>query len=208
MTKSSADQIYDTLLERIVDGKLRPGDSLAEQTIARDFGLSRTPVREALQRLSSAGLTERGTRRAFVVRRMGQAELQDLFEALGELEALVARLAALRMTEIERHQLRDIVAEGDRPDADYEKVNVRFHDILRHGAHNAMLSGLLDDLHRRTLPWRGAQFRARSDRVATSRLEHQAILDAILAQNGELAHLRMREHTASSMRVISELLGS
>ncbi|MEH6774298.1 MAG: GntR family transcriptional regulator, partial [Cereibacter changlensis] len=103
MLKRTADQIYETLLKRIVDGNLRPGDSLGEQATAEEFGLSRTPIREALQRLSNAGLAERGSRRAFVVRRMDQSELQDLFEALGELEALVARLAALRMTEIERH---------------------------------------------------------------------------------------------------------
>lgn len=207
MLKRTADQIYETLLKRIVDGDLRPGDSLGEQATAEEFGLSRTPVREALQRLSNAGLAERGSRRAFVVRRMDQSELQDLFEALGELEALVARLAALRMTEIERHALRDVVAEGEAPGVDYEAVNARFHEILRRGAHNAMLSSLLDDLHRRTMPWRGAQFRARADRVTSSQAEHRALLEAVLTKDGDLAHLRMREHMAASMRVVSELIG-
>ncbi|SEM86074.1 DNA-binding transcriptional regulator, GntR family [Loktanella fryxellensis] len=208
MTKRTADQIYDSVLNRIVDGDLRPGDSLGEQSLAAAFGLSRTPVREALQRLANEGLTERGPRRTFVVRRMGQAELHDLFEALGELEALMARLAALRMTEIERHALREIVSDSERPGIDYEQANARFHEALQLGAHNGMLSNLLADLKNRTMPWRGAQFRARADRVTSSQTEHRAILKAVLARDGDQAHLQMRDHMAASMRVIAELIGT
>ncbi|CAM3323189.1 GntR family transcriptional regulator [Paracoccus nototheniae] len=207
MLKRTADEIYEALLKRIVDGDLRPGDSLGEQATAEEFGLSRTPVREALQRLSTAGLAERGSRRAFVVRRMDQEELEDLFEALGEMEALVARLAALRMTDAECQALRDVVVKGEAPGVDYEEVNAQFHDILRRGAHNAMLSRLLDDLHRRTMPLRGAQFRVRAERVTSSQAEHRALLEAVLAKDGDLAHLRMREHMAASLRVVSQLIG-
>lgn len=205
MINRTADRIFETLLKRIVESDLRPGDPLAEQAIAEEFGLSRTPVREALHRLSMAGLVARGTRRAFVVRRMDQAELEDLFEALGEMEALVARLAALRMTAIERQELRDTVIASEIPGADYEAANARFHDILRKGAHNAILSDVLEDLHQRTMPWRSAQFRMRADRIRSSQTEHRAILTAVLAQDSEGARRQMREHMAASLRIVTEI---
>ncbi|HWL55934.1 MAG TPA: GntR family transcriptional regulator [Paracoccus sp. (in: a-proteobacteria)] len=202
-SKRSADQVHAALSERIVRGIMRPGDTLAESTIAAEFGMSRTPVREALHRLASEGLVERGPRRAFAVRRMGVADLRALFESLGEIEAICARLAAHRMTEIERDGLTRILA-GDADD--YATVNARFHDALREGAQNPVIAGLLDDLNRRSLPWRDASFRAQSSRIDQSRAEHRAILDAVLARDGDRAAALMRAHMASSLSAISEML--
>ena len=74
----TAESIFDTLVGRIVAGGMLPGEPLAEQALAEQFGVSRTPVREALHRLEQASLAERGARRAFVVRRMKAADLADL----------------------------------------------------------------------------------------------------------------------------------
>lgn len=205
MSKKHADQVHSALLMGILEGTYRPGDVLNEIPLAEKYGVSRTPVREALQRLGSGGLTERGARRAIVVRRMEPEMLRALFEAVGELEALVARFAALRMSEMERQSLVMVVNEGERPDADYAAVNERFHDALSRGAQNPVLAGLLADLNLRTMPLRRAQFSARRERVQSSQIEHRAILAAILAQDADEAQRLMRAHAAASLHTVLDM---
>lgn len=198
----SAEQIHARLSAQIVTGQLRPGDILAETALASQFGLSRTPVREALHRLAADGLVERGPRRAFEVRRMSTHALRHLFEALAELEALCAGMAALRMTPADHAVLAGILDRDDLPDADYPRLNARFHQMLRQGAGNEVLAGMLEDLDRRSLPWRNAQFEARRDRIDSSRAEHQAILEAITARDNVGAAAQMRAHIGASLGVI------
>lgn len=202
----SADLIHAAVSAQIVSGALNPGDPLAETALAAQFGLSRTPVREALQRLAAEGLVERGPRRAFVVRRMSADALRHLFEALAELEALCASLSALRMTPTDHAILAGILDRDDLPGADYAHANIRFHEVLRQGAGNAVLADLLADLNHRSLPWRNAQFQARQARIASSRAEHRAILDAITARDADRAADRMRAHMGASLGVILEML--
>lgn len=202
----SADQIHAELSAQIVAGRLRPGDALGESALAASFGLSRTPVREALQRLSAEGLVERGPRRAFAVRRMSTDALRHLFEALAELEALCASLAALRMTPADQAMLAKVLDRADLPGADYPQLNIRFHQILRQGAGNDVLAELLEDLNRRSLPWRNAQFEARAERIDSSRAEHRAILTAIAARDGDRAADAMRAHMGAALGVILEML--
>ncbi|WP_074072848.1 GntR family transcriptional regulator [Rhizobium gallicum] len=205
-TERWADHIHSALVQKIVSGELQPGDMLNELPLADEFGVSRTPVREALQRLSAGGLAERGPRRAFVVRQMDMAAMGDLFEAVGEMEGLVAHMAALRMTELERQSLVRIVSEGERDDIDYALTNARFHSAIHSGAHNQVLSATLTDLNLRTLPWRVAQLRARMSRVQSSRIEHRAIMEAILAHDGDEAARRMRAHMAASFMGLVEIV--
>jgi DNA-binding GntR family transcriptional regulator len=204
----SADQIHATLSAQIVAGQLMPGDPLGEAALAHRFNLSRTPVREALQRMAAEGLVERGPRRAFIVRRMTPADLGHLFEGLGEIEALCARLAAHRMTPIERAELTDILAGAYKSHDDYAALNQRFHDALRLGSGNRVLSDLLADLNRRSLPWRNAQFHASDGRMDSSRQEHNAILQAIITQDGDKAAALMRDHMASSLAVVLRMIAS
>ncbi|MCG6112479.1 MAG: GntR family transcriptional regulator [Paracoccus sp.] len=204
----SADQVHAALSAQIVAGTLRPGDPLAETALAARFGLSRTPVREALQRLAGEGLVERGPRRAFVVRDMTTDALRHLFEALAELEALCASLSALRMTPTDHALLAGILDRDDLPGADYAQANIRFHGALRQGAGNEVLADLLADLDRRSLPWRNAQFQKRAARIATSRAEHRAILAAITARDAEGAADLMRAHMGASLGVILEMLAA
>lgn len=202
-----ADHIQSAIVQKIVAGELVPGDALNELPLGEEFGVSRTPVREALQRLNVTGLVERGPRRAFVVRQMDMAAMHGLFEAVGEMEALVTRLAAMRMSEIERQELLVILTEGEDDGADYALANARFHEAIHAGSHNRVLLETLADLNLRTLPWRAAQLRARLSRVQTSRIEHRAIAEAILAQDGDEAANRMRAHVAASFVGLLEIVG-
>uniref|UniRef100_UPI0035B20180 GntR family transcriptional regulator n=1 Tax=Paenirhodobacter enshiensis TaxID=1105367 RepID=UPI0035B20180 len=204
--KKYADDVYSALLSGILEGRYHPGDLLNEIPIAEEYGVSRTPVREALQRLVSTGLAERGPRRALLVRKIPTQTLHALFEAMGEIEGLVARFAALRMSELERQALAAAVQAGDDPDADFEEVNRRFHRIIRDGAHNPVMAEMIEELELRTMPWRHIQFNRRADRIATSQVEHRALAAAIHAEDANEAQRLMRAHTAATFRVVLEIV--
>ncbi|WP_036636951.1 GntR family transcriptional regulator [Paenirhodobacter enshiensis] len=204
--KKYADDVYSALLSGILEGRYHPGDLLNEIPIAEEYGMSRTPVREALQRLVSTGLAERGPRRALLVRKIPTQTLHALFEAMGEIEGLVARFAALRMSELERQALAAAVQAGDDPDADFEEVNRRFHRIIRDGAHNPVMAEMIEELELRTMPWRHIQFNRRADRIATSQVEHRALAAAIHAEDANEAQRLMRAHTAATFRVVLEIV--
>lgn len=204
--KKYADDVYSALLSGILEGRYHPGDLLNEIPIAEEYGVSRTPVREALQRLVSTGLAERGPRRALLVRKIPTQTLHALFEAMGEIEGLVARFAALRMSELERQALAAAVQAGDDPDADFEEVNRRFHRIIRDGAHNPVMAEMIEELELRTMPWRHIQFNRRADRIGTSQVEHRALAAAIHAEDANEAQRLMRAHTAATFRVVLEIV--
>lgn len=208
----SADRIYEALVRRIVEGALKPGDRLVEEAIAGEFGVSRTPVREALQHLSITGLAERGARRAFVVRRMDLPMLEELFEAMAELEAACARLSAVRMTAAERQALAAFAEACERcalagDPQGYATANARFHAALYEGAHNRTLGAAAQVLRVRTSPWRAAQFERARERLESSQAEHRRVLSAILAADGAAAEQAMRAHIAATTVVVRDLLG-
>lgn len=208
--EKTAEAIQRDLVDRILTGELAPGARLDEQGIAATYGVSRTPVREALQMLASTGLVENRPRRGAVVRSHDAGELAELFEAMGEIEALCAKYAARRMTLLERRRLEAVVADGaaiaggGRP-GPYSPINVRFHELIFDGAHNRNLKELALALRNRTAPYRAAQFRL-SERTRFSQAEHEAILGHIQRSDGEGACHAMREHiTATSANVMDIL---
>lgn len=204
----AADSIFESLIDEIMVGRMTPGEPLVEQALAEQFGVSRTPVREALHRLAQAGLAERGARRAYVVRRMAPEDLAELFEATGEIESTLAALAANRMSEIERRQLMAVLVSGDAcsDPAVYSEINSCFHEVIKLGARNSTLASTLDELNMRTLAWRAANFREDSRRLASSRIEHREIAEAILAQDAGATRRLMCSHVASSFLVLSDIL--
>lgn len=207
---SSADRVYGAIVDRIIEGRLRPGDALNEVALAEVFGVSRTPIREAVQRLAMAGLAERGQRRSFRVKRLPMADLADLFEAMAEIEALCARLSALRMSEVERRRFEDCVRAGGeavaRGDGEaYVALNTQLHQMLFDGARNRSLQEIASLLRVRAAPYREAQFR-QTDRIASSHAEHERILAAILARDGVAAQVATTAHLASSSVNITRML--
>lgn len=209
-SERSADRIYAALVGAILAGELTPGARLDEQRLAERHGVSRTPVREALQALALTGLAERGKRRSFVVSPLEAETLGELFEAMGEIEALAARYAARRMTAVERQELAELVAEGDRlaaagDAAGYGQLNIRFHELIFEGAHNRFIAETARNLRVRTAPHRQAQF-SRSNRMASSQAEHRALLEAIEREDAKAAEAAMTRHITSSSRTVLRLL--
>lgn len=190
--------LNETLAQEIAAGTLGPGTWLDEQRLADRFGVSRTPVREALGQLVASGLADRRPHRGVVVAAVTVERLNHMFEVMTELEGTCARLAALRMTPQERetlaalHKASAAAATGDDIAA-YTVFNRRFHQAIYDGGHNPFLIEMTQDVRRRLAPFRNAQFRV-DGRPAASFQEHAAVLEGILAGRGEAAHAAMVAH--------------
>lgn len=186
------------LADEIISGRLEPGTPLDEQELATRFGVSRTPVREAIRQLSASGLVRVRPHRGAVVALPTPRELNDMFEAMAELEALCAGLAARNMTVAERHglerlheALRLLVQKGDP--ARYHETNEAFHAAIYAGSHNGYLAELALMTRARVAPYRRAQFRA-AGRLGGSYTEHDLIVQAILRGDQAGAAAAMRAH--------------
>jgi DNA-binding GntR family transcriptional regulator len=186
------------LADEIVRGDLPPGTPLDETGIAQRFGVSRTPVREALRQLAASGLVEIRPHRGAVVARLSLDRLHEMFVAMAELEAVCAGLAAVSMTAAERRTLaeihgllRDLVRTGD-PQR-YHEINESFHAAIYFGSHNGYLADMTLSTRARLQPFRRAQFRALG-RLARSYAEHDRIVSAIERGDREGAAQAMRDH--------------
>jgi len=193
-----ADTILDDLEQMIVTGAVADGERLDENRLADRFGVSRTPVREALQKLAASGLVEQIPRRGVFVREPGLAELVEMFEAMAELEAACARLAALRITEPTLDLLRaanDLCQEAVETGAadHYYHQNERFHQLIYAAAENRYLEEQTLRLQKRLKPFRRMQLQLRG-RLAQSMAEHVAVVEALSSGDGEAAARTLRAH--------------
>lgn len=193
-----ADELRQVLADEIVRGKIVPGASLDETAIAARFGVSRTPVREAIRQLAASGLIDAKPHRAAVVARPDHDELIGMFEIMAELEGLCAHFAAERMTSVERaglekvhEDLRLLIQDGDPQN--YHETNQLFHGTVYSGAHNAYLAELTGSTRIRVQPFRRAQFR-NLGRLAKSHEEHDRVVQAILRADATAAQKAMRDH--------------
>lgn len=199
------DTLVQTLADDIVSGRLSPGSKLDAQAMAERFGVSRTPIRETFGHLAAMGLVTHRPNRGVVVATLSAQALSDLYEAMAELEASLARLAALRMNSEQRERLQmlhqesvNLVRDGTA-DA-YARYNQEFHTLIFEGAQSAQLQQLAEATRTRLSPFRRAQFRL-SNRLSKSWEEHDAIVKGILAGDAEGVARLMRLHvqTVSAM---------
>ena len=196
--KTRAEELRAQLADDIVRGTLAPGQTLDEMELARRFGVSRTPVREAIRQLAASGLVETRPHRGAVVARPNHQRILGMFEAMAELEALCAGLAAERMNAAERRaleavheELRALIQAGD-PQR-YHEVNEQFHATIYAGAHNGYLADMTLATRTRVQPFRRAQFRL-IGRLAKSHVEHDRVVLAILRGDKAGAASAMRAH--------------
>jgi DNA-binding GntR family transcriptional regulator len=197
---NTVEQMVQALADRIVTGGLRPGDRLDELSLAADFQVSRTPVREALGQLSAMRLVDRRPNRGAIVAIVTQNYLASMFESMAELEAICARLSAERMTAGERRALEEEHQASARlvhlgAAEDYEAHNTEFHTRLYVGAHSPHIHELTTLTRSRLAPFRRAQFRL-SGRLAKSWKEHDAIVTAIMRGEAVAAAAATKAHVA------------
>jgi DNA-binding GntR family transcriptional regulator len=204
---TQAERLADAIAQSVLSGEFQPGFRLDEYKLAERYGVSRTPVREALRQLTSTGLIDLKPRRGATVASATSAQLETLFAAMAEIEAACARLAAMSMTPIERRRLQSLqetmaaLVRLDDREA-YAAANVAFHTQIYLGAHNEILSEFATGLRRRLAPFRRAQFRT-DGRTSRSHAEHAAVVKAIVACDASTAHAAMFHH----MSLVEDSLG-
>lgn len=186
---------YSSILEAIDVGVYRPGDRLVESDLAERFGMSRTPIREALQRLETQSLLTRDGR-SLIVASLDHNQMAELYVVRTELEGLAARLAARHATEEEVQVLQDMVDDDralmDDPSA-LARANRRFHKQIHLASHNRFLVQQLDLVHR-SMALMATTSLAAQGRGEIALAEHQAIVDAITQRNEDAAYKALRDH--------------
>lgn len=190
---------YTLILEAIDQGVYKPGDRLVEAELAERFGVSRTPVREALQRLETQSMLTRDGR-SLIVASLDHNQLAELYVVRTELEALAARLAAKHATPEEIKVLQDMV-EADRAlvgdPAALARANRRFHKQIHLASHNRYLVQQLDMVHR-SMALLATTSLAAEGRGEAALAEHDAIVKAIAAGDGEAAQKALRAHISKA----------
>lgn len=191
---------YTLILEAIDAGVYKPGDRLVESELADRLGVSRTPVREALQRLETQSMLTRDGR-SLIVASLDHNQLSDLYAVRTELEGLAARLAARHATDEELRVLRGMITDdrgllGGDPRV-MSRANRRFHKQIHLASHNRFLIQQLDLVHRSMALMATTSFAAEGrDEVAM--VEHDRIVAALEARNPEAAYAALRAHISKA----------
>ncbi|WP_116365270.1 GntR family transcriptional regulator [Parahaliea mediterranea] len=212
MSGTIAERIAQQLADQILSGELAPGERIEEKKVTEQFGVSRTPVRDALRHLAATGLVAIRPHRGVTVVDLEVEQLSDMFEAQAEIEALCAQLSARRMSNIERRKL-EMISERSRPaleDTDhalYSATNEDFHKLIYAGSHNDTLEQMALNLWNRVAPFRRSIFFKLGNRMEQSFDEHGEIIAAITAGDETRARQAMHAHiTNSSVNAIDYLL--
>lgn len=207
-----SEKLKETLEERIVTGTYLPGMRLDETELAKEFSVSRTPVREALIQLSFHGMIDMRPRRGAVVTQISPRRLYEMFEVMAELEAMCARLAARRHNDADLARIREAqaacnIAFGSGDVDHYYHENERFHMAIYAASHNGFLNENASSLFRRLGAYRRLQLRIRG-RLKTSHDEHAGVVEALAAGDSELAAQRLRHHVVVQGELFSDLIAT
>ncbi|MCB1468089.1 MAG: GntR family transcriptional regulator [Rhizobiaceae bacterium] len=212
MRAGASHRLRDAIESEILVGELRPGERLDEASIAARFGVSRTPVREALVQLASAGVVELRPHRSAVVATLSPERLVEMFDVMAGLEGLAGKLAARRASKQDMDRLiaahercQQAAAKNDADEYYYE--NEEFHKAIYAASHNEFLAEQCELLHRRLKPYRRMQLRFRN-RVATSLNEHEAIVAAIASGDAMRADDVLQQHIRIQGERFGDLIAS
>ncbi|TWC35661.1 GntR family transcriptional regulator [Pseudomonas sp. SJZ079] len=204
-----SEHVFRRIQAAIVGGEIAPGSKISEPELARTYGISRGPLREAIHRLEGQRLLVRVPHVGARVVELNQAELIELYEIRESLEGMACRLAAERMSQMEIDDLRRVLDLHEQ-DAAFkagvgyyqQEGDFDFHYRIIQGSGNKTLSQMLcGELYQLVRMYR-LQFSATPNRPRQAFAEHHRILDAIADRDGELAELLMRRHIGASKRNI------
>jgi DNA-binding GntR family transcriptional regulator len=214
------DELAATIRSRVLSGEIAVGSRLRQETLAAEFAVSRTPIREALRQLQANGLVDVQPNRGAVVRGPTVREIREAYEVRAELEGVAAELAAARirdaqlraLREAERLFRRSISAlvkserrrDGSSADGEWMRANDLFHRVIQEAAGNERLVALVQDLHRnfpRNLTW--AALSGSSALLKQNVEEHGDILEAIEARDGAAARQRMIAHVRHAGELVT-----
>lgn len=206
----AADIVRASLHEAILDGELAAGTWLREEALAREFGVSRTPVREALQQLSSEGFVDISPHQGAVVTQLTTDDILAIYVVREALEGVAARLAARRRTSEQCQRLLEIIddmtdaATREDPKA-VARLNLRFHAELRKSANNRHLDRFLTQIEHSVRRFGQTTF-VYPGRIESTIQEHQAIVDAVIARDPERAEAVAIHHMREARRLRLHML--
>ncbi len=197
------EEVAQRLREQIFAHELAPGSWLDEQSLALQFGISRTPMREAIKVLASEGLVTTKMNKGAYVTEVDRGDLEQIFTVLSLLEGQAAKETALKATEEQLTHLDNLhhrleKAAADRDIEQFFEINVKFHEMIQEIAGNQWMNGVINDL-RKVLKLQRRDSLSRSGRILSSLTEHREILQAILSKDGVAAELAMRKHLARGL---------
>ncbi len=205
------EQVRDRLREDILAGRLEPGAELSEVALAREFGTSRGPLREALGRLAAEGLVTVTPRRGAVVTQLSRQEFIDAYQVREALETLAVRLAVPLLSDAEVAHLRELcelMARAAREDEVrlFFDTNNTFHEALVRGSRNRKLHEVHRMLVGQMVPYLPRSLELRGN-LQQSVAEHEAILAAIEARDANRAAELLAEHIEVPQRVLESDAG-
>jgi len=192
------------------EGHLVPGQAIDEKALALRFKTSRTPVREALLLLSANGLIDIQPRAGTFVRKLKASELVAMMEALGELEAVLARLATQRIDAQKREELMTCLqqtqqAADNNAVTSYIETNARLHEVIYRASGNPYLVTQAKLVRLRISGYRRQLFAA-PGRLAQSQQEHRLVVEAILTGHANEAYELMRAHISAGGQAFADLI--
>lgn len=202
-TRPLYEEVADQLRNRIFAHDLAPGAWIDEQSLAKEFGISRTPMREAIKVLAAEGLITMKLRRGAYVTEVNRGDLEQIFTVLSLLEGEAAKEAATKAKESDLNALDDLHLRLEKAAADrnldlFFEVNVRFHERIIAIAANPWMTSVIDDL-RKVLKLQRKDSLSRSGRLQQSLSEHREILKALLKRDPVAAEQAMRTHLAHGL---------
>jgi DNA-binding GntR family transcriptional regulator len=197
------EDVAERLREQIFSHELAPGSWLDEQSLAIAFGISRTPMREAIKVLASEGLVTTKMNKGAYVTEVDRGDLEQIFTVLSLLEGQAAKETAIKASEAQLTQLDNLhhrleKAAADRDNEQFFEINVKFHELIQEIAGNRWMNGVIEDL-RKVLKLQRRDSLSRSGRLLSSLVEHREILQAILKRDAITAELAMRKHLARGL---------
>jgi DNA-binding GntR family transcriptional regulator len=204
--QSLGEQVRDEIRRRILTGQVPPGERITERVMAEELGVSRIPVRDALNMLKGEGFLTEVPRRGVVVTSMSRTDVEELFDVRSALEVLSVRLATQRASAEEVAGLRRVLDDADRAHAAGDAgamvgCNQAFHDQITAIAHNRLLASVLSPLEAR-LHWLLRQ----NDQPEVLLAEHEELLAAIASGDPDRAAATSAAHVRTSRQLVHRLL--
>jgi DNA-binding GntR family transcriptional regulator len=194
---------YRYIRSAIQGGQFKPGERLREIDLAKQIGLSRTPIREALSRLETEGLVAHDPTRGVVVAELDYSMVTELYYMREVLEGTAARLAAQHASDVEISILDDLCQQYEAALNDHTALTIsnrRFHETLYRCSHNRYLLNMVTVLHD-ALSLLGSTTLDNPGRAADTLREHRAVVTAIRARDAEAAEQALRAHIRAAQKV-------
>lgn len=197
-TISLADRVFEQLEHNILNGTYKRGEIISEKRLTEELGVSRTPIREALNRLMAEDLIEESTN-GTVVLGMTFADVSDIYEVKRRVEVLATRRAAERITDKQLAEMKEIIDQQEfyaqKNDTDKVRdLDTEFHDLLYDSSNSRVLKRILQPLHHKLMRYRKASLEQTEKRLMESITEHVQILGALEDHDGDKVETLMQMH--------------